>query len=217
MHTDSYKSRTRNVRRSARAHLIELRKARLAQRGAALAGTDAAEAPEPDIAQDPFETTPDPSFVETPLNEETQRPDTIESPAAEGDALDDVAIRNAAMAEMSDDASSTLSAPDIEPGDQSTIEPESDLEERIERTATARAKDLTEEPTPPPTDWQESPLAQLPGAGPGLVWMLNQCGVETLADLAGQDPAALSDKLGVVGQILDVSQWIAHAQQRDAA
>ncbi|WP_245834106.1 hypothetical protein [Yoonia maricola] len=65
--------------------------------------------------------------------------------------------------------------------------------------------------------WSESELAQLPGAGPGLVWMLGQCGVTTLTQLAERDASVLSNQLGVVGQILDVSQWVSFAQENTVA
>ena len=61
-----------------------------------------------------------------------------------------------------------------------------------------------------------SDLSRLPGAGPGLIWMLNKCGIFTLSDLAGADPQALSLKLGVVGQILDMQRWIDFAKDIDS-
>lgn len=57
----------------------------------------------------------------------------------------------------------------------------------------------------------ESDLHMLPGAGPGLVWMLQHCGVTSLDDLARADPEALTDRMGLVGQMLDLSSWVAFA------
>ncbi|MEE4117754.1 MAG: hypothetical protein V2I65_01935 [Paracoccaceae bacterium] len=57
----------------------------------------------------------------------------------------------------------------------------------------------------------QSDLHMLPGAGPGLVWMLQQCGVTSLDDLARADPEALTDRMGLVGQMLDLSSWVAFA------
>ena len=54
----------------------------------------------------------------------------------------------------------------------------------------------------------ETDLFRLPGAGSGLVWMLQNAGVRTLDDLAATDAGTLSADLGVVAQILDVSYWI---------
>ncbi|CAN0604025.1 unnamed protein product [Ectocarpus sp. 12 AP-2014] len=59
---------------------------------------------------------------------------------------------------------------------------------------------------------EESELSILPGAGPGLVWMLHQCGIKSLCDLAETAPEKLANDLGVVGQILDVSLWIDFAK-----
>lgn len=57
-------------------------------------------------------------------------------------------------------------------------------------------------------------LMALPGAGPGLIWMLQQCGITTLADLAQTDAAALIPKLGLVGQIVDVQAWQRFARRQ---
>ncbi|RDC73185.1 hypothetical protein DLJ49_08755 [Rhodovulum sp. 12E13] len=59
----------------------------------------------------------------------------------------------------------------------------------------------------------QSDLHRLPGAGPGLVWMLQQCGVTSLDDLARADPEALTDQMGLVGQMLDLSSWVAFAER----
>lgn len=60
----------------------------------------------------------------------------------------------------------------------------------------------------------ESDLHALPGAGIGLVWMLQRCGVSSLADLAAADADRLRREMGLVGELLDLSGWIAFA--RDA-
>ena len=60
----------------------------------------------------------------------------------------------------------------------------------------------------------ETDLYRLHGAGPGLVWMLEQCGIRSLQDLCDADAGALQDRLGLVGQILDVPAWIAFARER---
>jgi predicted flap endonuclease-1-like 5' DNA nuclease len=59
-----------------------------------------------------------------------------------------------------------------------------------------------------------SDLTELPGAGPGLVWLLEECGVSSMAELAMADADDLTAKLGLVGQLLDLEHWIAHAQSR---
>lgn len=58
-----------------------------------------------------------------------------------------------------------------------------------------------------------SDLHKLPGAGAGLVWVLQQCGVVSLRDLAAADADALSERLGVVGRLLNVRPWIDFARE----
>jgi len=57
-------------------------------------------------------------------------------------------------------------------------------------------------------------LTGLPGVGPGLIWMLQKCGISTLQDLAETDAATLGPKLGLVGQIVDVQGWLSYAQHQ---
>jgi len=59
----------------------------------------------------------------------------------------------------------------------------------------------------------ETDLYRLHGAGPGLVWMLGQCGIHSLRELGDADAGVLQDRLGIVGQILDVPAWIAFARE----
>jgi len=59
----------------------------------------------------------------------------------------------------------------------------------------------------------EPDLMALPGAGPGLIWMLQKCGITTLTDLAETDAAALVPKLGLVGQIVDIHGWQSFARR----
>ncbi len=70
--------------------------------------------------------------------------------------------------------------------------------------------ELVVEPDPPAD--HGSTLYALPGAGPGLVWMLEQVGIDSLNDLARADAVDLGVRLGLVGQILNVPSWIAFAQ-----
>ena len=59
-------------------------------------------------------------------------------------------------------------------------------------------------------------LDTIPHAGPGLIWMLNQCQIHDLSDLANADAEKLIQDLGVVGQILDVESWVEFARERCA-
>lgn len=58
----------------------------------------------------------------------------------------------------------------------------------------------------------DSELASLPGAGPGLVWALQKCGVHSMKDLAESDPEILTQRLNLIGQLLDLKGWIRMAQ-----
>jgi len=174
MQTDNYKARAHDVRRTARAHLAELRKARLAQRDVIAASVDV-------------------------------MPKATDAPAAEtdGDLLEDLALRNAAEGES--EGPST----EVEPVDEIAAQDASEAD------AEADAEVAEDAPTPTPGDdaeWRASPLAALPGAGPGLIWVLGQCGVHTLEGLAAKDADQLTEELGVIGQILDVPSWIEFAQ-----
>lgn len=64
----------------------------------------------------------------------------------------------------------------------------------------------------PPAGAAGCDLDRLPGAGPGLVWMLRQAGVRDLGDLAQADADALAGQLGLVGRLIDIGAWIAQAR-----
>lgn len=66
---------------------------------------------------------------------------------------------------------------------------------------------------PAPIVQKGSDLALLPGAGEGLIWMLNQQNIQTMSDLAKADPGQLSSAIGPVGQLLDIEAWVNHARQ----
>ena len=68
--------------------------------------------------------------------------------------------------------------------------------------------------TPPPI--AESDLFELPAIGPGMVWMLHQCGIGSLQQLSVAKSDDLAAKLGVVGQIISMEPWIAYARERQA-
>ena len=53
-----------------------------------------------------------------------------------------------------------------------------------------------------------SSLTALPGAGTGLIWLLHVNGISSLRDLAQADARTLSSALGLVGQLIDVQDWI---------
>ncbi|MEM8656514.1 MAG: hypothetical protein AAGF22_00345 [Pseudomonadota bacterium] len=85
----------------------------------------------------------------------------------------------------------------------------------------AVADDLAEDPepaveTPEPQIPESTDLDQLPGAGPGLIWMLQQQGIHSMSDLAVADPDELVGKLDLVGQLLNIPGWISYAQDAPA-
>lgn len=95
--------------------------------------------------------------------------------------------------------------PDIDEvagGDAPQMAPEGAPEDVAERDAQAPEDGAADLP-----EAAESELLALPGAGPGLVWLLHRCGIRTLADLAAADPQQLAPQLGLVGQILNISIW----------
>ena len=61
---------------------------------------------------------------------------------------------------------------------------------------------------------RDGDLTSLPGAGPGLIWMLQKCGISSLDDLAQTDAATLVPRLGLVGQIVNVQGWMRYAQRQ---
>lgn len=56
-------------------------------------------------------------------------------------------------------------------------------------------------------------LADLPGVGPGLIWLFEEAGVKSLEDLAIADAQALRARLGVLGALLDIESWTALAKE----
>lgn len=70
------------------------------------------------------------------------------------------------------------------------------------------------DPVAPETSTPERALdlARLPGAGPGLIWMLNECEIHSLSDLAAADCTDLTARMGLAGRILDLGGWIAFAR-----
>ncbi|MCW1917416.1 hypothetical protein NX862_01480 [Rhodobacter sp. KR11] len=131
------------------------------------------------------------------------------------EAPEDHSIRRAALAEMFDEAPPAVPAESVHASDPAEEFP---LDDILAAGPPAPAADLVEaeaavEPVaseasiPPSPAKSVDDLHLLPGAGPGLIWMLRQCGITCLADLATCDGNDLSRKLGLVGQILDVSVW----------
>ncbi len=247
MQSENYKKRTGDVRRSARANLLEIRKARLARKLALSQSQSAMQAQVMTDHVDPLDMTNAASSAGMDVLLDAKVPDrTVDfgrSDDDEFDTLDEMAVRNAALSEIADqlppgpgtanDIEDCTAVPEPEQseddGQDALDETGAESEGNTSQLSSVESlipagndadktvnKDATTSQESPTQEWSESDLAQLPGAGPGLVWMLGQCDVTTLAQLAQTDASELSVRLGVVGQILDVSQWIRFAQDRMA-
>lgn len=59
-------------------------------------------------------------------------------------------------------------------------------------------------------------LEILPGIGPGLIWMFNECGVHSMSDLASVDHIKFKNDLGLIAQIVNLDPWIDFAKSRTA-
>jgi predicted flap endonuclease-1-like 5' DNA nuclease len=55
-------------------------------------------------------------------------------------------------------------------------------------------------------------IETVPTLGPGLIWRLSQAGIRTMADLAASDADSIRTKLGQLGRLVKVEDWIAHAR-----
>jgi len=197
MVNENYRKRAIDVRQNARAHLMEIRQARLARRmeiAEPMRGSRPAAAgmQTGNLAiegERPRNSGTDQTNSTTSIHE----PPTFDLEAddigkeGEGDILDELALRNAAMPT----------------GQEPNNEQDCKMPEPVDLVPPHGSEQL---------DPVQSELARLPGAGPGLIWMLSQCQVFTFQDLANQDADNLTAQLGVVGQIIDVGKWIEFAQ-----
>ena len=130
--------------------------------------------------------------------------------------LDDFSVLAAAMGEIEEESQAEVSniakmeaAPDRDVKADTPTDLQPNLPEDTPIVAMAEvlpcaAKATSVEPT--------DSLYALHGAGPGLIWMLNQVGIASMGDLATADAEDLSKKLGLVGQILNVGSWVEFAR-----
>ena len=193
MNDMSRRPRSQAVRSAAQAHLAALREERLARRRAARSRPVSDPEPMPDT--DPI---PDVDEAELTLAEAQPIEETVDDIAAfvPADAPDE-------------------SPDDVEFGEAeelSAIDEEPETADAPVQTAAQEAP-APEEPAPTQDAAEEvdTDLDQLPGIGPGLIWMLQSAGIASLSDMASADPEALGAKLGLVGQLLDLDFWIAEA------
>jgi hypothetical protein len=203
MQTDNYKKRAVDVRRLARANLLEIRQARMARKfvdpeskTTAAWDADTSHESSDQAISIKFEAGQK-QLTDTEKQIQEIKSFKVGAPSvatssdiAELDSLDALAVKNASIIESAD-------------------LPLSDTGPAVRSSAIESTDDGSNET---PKDWTQSELARLPGAGPGLIWMLGQCQIETMKQLAAQEAGVLTTQLGVVGQILDVSQWISYAR-----
>lgn len=64
-------------------------------------------------------------------------------------------------------------------------------------------------------DHRVQTLDCVPKLGAGMIWRLRQLGYVTIDDLAAADAGALRQKLGAVGNMVNVEAWIAFARAFD--
>lgn len=218
----SYQSQARSVRNDARETLLALRRARMEKRRAlqqtraggqptqaldstwSAADTEAEAAfyPEAQVQDGPDTAAPfaGPEDMSSVMPAETAEPQ-VDAPASAEDP--DPVAQEAEAPETEAAESDLATAPDTPALDSAPAEPEDAPEAETDPSLAAEVA--------------ASDLNQLPGAGVGLVWMLAQCGIHSLADLARADGDDLAQQMGLVGQILDLSHWITIAQECSAS
>lgn len=57
-----------------------------------------------------------------------------------------------------------------------------------------------------------SSIVHVPTLGEGMVWRLRQLGIETLGDLAAEQPDSLTSRLGTIGTLVRADLWIEFAK-----
>ncbi|MEL6644576.1 MAG: hypothetical protein AAFQ79_11610 [Pseudomonadota bacterium] len=194
--TKTYRDDALAARRAARARLKEFRAERLAKRGvrSAPAAAPATEDPSPS----PFTVDPDLLYGTPAPPDASEAMSETQTEAA--DAALDAGKEDSTPQDRVDDLTASGEDPNTPP--------------------LPDAADLPKPDTNGSTDaiqHQAADLASLPCAGDGMVLLFNQCGIHSLADLATADAADLSQRLGVIGQILDLSPWIEYAREHRGA
>ena len=234
--------RAHAVRKAAQEHLSALRAERLARRqergGVAQLEPTAAATEEPFIAD---AAMTEPVGMDSPtdsagagaiadLDDGSANPDGDSSADSEADAVSVEAMEEPAEPALDDDdvsievAEQDLVQDGDDPGPSATQADEDAPAHDISDEAAAPAEGQSAdegasegfedgaEAADVKPDAAESDLFSLPGAGPGLVWVFQQAGIASLADLAVAEPGPLAEKLGLVGELLDLDHWIGHAK-----
>lgn len=218
----NYKSEARSARMAARAKLQAYREARRQARGGGVTAKPAAASEHPTRqGRSVSQISPDAFFeiagtpegggeVSEPVDEVSSEWTSELGPAVCAD--DDQGIEPTS----SETEANAIPAPS---------EPEPaipDPEPHTPETGQPATGDPVE-PNAPPMDASQpdvtadpnSDLFELPGAGAGMIWMFQKCGIHSLAELSKADPDTLSAQLGVVGHILNIEPWIEYARERE--
>ncbi len=235
--TEDYRNWTRDVRSEARRKIVELRADRIAKKRAARPPAAEAAPAEP-AGQLPLTVSRRTAAMLVPGDSPAQpgsepqlREDAGDAGpvhAAEGNPVPEQPSSAPAKlsAEEAEDHSADLpeaQAPDpASPGD--AREAEASLPPAEGQTAAQAAEPAPEPATAAaspgaPLDWdaeqlRSSDLHALPGIGTGLVWLLHANGISSLAELAEAEADSLSDRLGLVGRLIDLRSWMETARAR---
>ena len=214
----NYRAEANAARKAARDKLIAFREARRQSRAPSANPTrqQSASAENTSIAPDTlFDMSATDASDDTPMN---PSPEATKGAVAQLEELDTSESDDQSDGVEDEGADGTpterVSAGD---GGSATSDPQEETQ------ANSASEDVDDAPGPPhdnstagaamvPSD---SDLFRLPGAGAGIVWILQQCGVHSLSDLAQTDADELSAKLGVVGHILNIKPWIKFAEEAE--
>ena len=203
MSEQNYRERSFETRRLARQKIIDLREARKAQRATLFA-----------------QKTPDDADSAVELNVTAGGPDMkpahVRGPEIASDFAGSIEDTNAVSESSfpgSGEFESELDSLDsLAAKSAMREEPESDGLVQPKGDQVVAADKPLQSCTRPIFDESADSLTKLPGAAEGLIWMLEQCGIASLSDLAVADAAVLSRRLGIVGNIANVGRWVEFAQ-----
>jgi hypothetical protein len=215
-----YKNKAKDLRAQAREKLRELRQERLSKRAAAQHDAKAKAAALPPKS--------DPQAMS--IGTETDTATSMPPPDAQGALFSEHRASVTAHAGQGNDDTTELITPRPEapladpyqaakelwsnPDDSSPIRETPEPAHHEEPTPSAASSDVQDPSSQDPEpELAPSDLYTLPGAGEGLVWMLNKCDIQSKSDLAVADPRLLTEKLGVIGQIINVQTWIDCARE----
>lgn len=232
--------RLREVRQSTRSYLKSLRADRARRRGADTQGATARQgegpAPERDACFDPDfavnhgvpENNRDPETAPGNVADDCAVAVSPDAPWPDG-VQDDVVEYTKISSLYGPDSDAELApvVPGADRAEHNTLVDE--LCQDTEFRELARSSfDLHKAKAPVPAETgQDAPhelamlskipvdheLMALPGAGPGLVWMLQKAGIGSLDAMANADADHLRTAMGLVGELLDLRYWIDCARE----